>query len=87
MTAAPALVEHFFRHEYGKLVATLCRRFGVEHVEAVEDAVQGALTRGLETWPIVGLPDDPSAWLFRPMGTSCMLRVAGIKTTREAYTK
>ena len=38
----PGLVEHFFRHEYGKLVATLSRRVGVEHVAIVEDAVQSA---------------------------------------------
>ena len=58
-------VEHFFRHEYGRLVATLCRRVGVQHIEAVEDAVQGALMAALESWHIAGLPDTPSAWLFR----------------------
>ena len=59
------LVEDFFRHEYGRLVAALCRRVGVQHIEAVEDAVQGALMAALESWPIAGLPDTPSAWLFR----------------------
>ncbi len=59
------LVEHFFRHEYGRLVATLCRRVGVQHLEVVEDAVQSALMAALECWSVVGLPDSPSAWLFR----------------------
>ena len=63
--SAPQLVEDFFRHEYGRLVAILCRRVGVQHIEAVEDAVQGALMAALESWPIAGLPDAPSAWLFR----------------------
>ena len=40
---APGLVEHFFRHEYGRLVAALSRRVGVQNIEAVEDAVQSAL--------------------------------------------
>ena len=62
---APALVDHFFRHEYGRLVATLSRRVGVQHVEAVEDAVQCALMTALESWTIAGLPDNASAWLFR----------------------
>jgi RNA polymerase sigma factor (sigma-70 family) len=62
---APGPVEHFFRHEYGRLVATLSRRVGVQHIEAVEDAVQSALMTGLETWTAAGLPDNPSAWLFR----------------------
>lgn len=62
---APRLVEHFFRHEYGRLVATLTRRLGVQHLEAVEDAVQSALMSALESWTLAGLPDNPSAWLFR----------------------
>ena len=52
----PALVEHFFRHEYGKLVATLSRRVGVQHIEAVEDAVQSALMTALDVWTAAGLP-------------------------------
>jgi RNA polymerase sigma factor (sigma-70 family) len=61
----PKLVEHFFRHEYGRLVATLSRRVGVQYIEDVEDAVQSALMTALETWTIAGLPDNPPAWLFR----------------------
>jgi RNA polymerase sigma-70 factor (ECF subfamily) len=59
------LVEHFFRHEYGKLVATLSRRVGVQNIEAIEDAAQSALMTALESWRVAGLPDNPSAWLFR----------------------
>ena len=62
---APKLVEHFFRHEYGRLVAVLSRRVGVQHIEAIEDAVQSALMKALDGWPRVGLPDEPSAWLTR----------------------
>jgi len=62
---APKLVEYFFRHEYGRLVATLSRRFGVQYIEDVEDAVQSALMTALETWAIAGLPDNAPAWLFR----------------------
>jgi len=63
--STPALVEHFFRHEYGKLVATLTRRFGVVHLSDIEDAVQSALMSALTHWPATGVPDKPSAWLFR----------------------
>src|SRR5258707_3083123 len=62
---APKLVEHFFRHEYGRLVATLSRRVGLHHIEDVEDAVQSALMTALETWITAGLPENPPAWLFR----------------------
>ena len=40
-------------------------RVGVQHIEAVEAAVQSALMKALEAWTIAGLPDNPSAWLFR----------------------
>ena len=59
--SAPALVEHFFRHEYGRLVAMLSCRVGVQHVEDVEDAVQFALMKALERWTKAGLPNNPSA--------------------------
>ncbi len=63
--SAPALVAQFFRHEYGRLVATLTRRVGVHEVEAVEDAVQSAMMTALWAWTDAGLPANPSAWLFR----------------------
>jgi RNA polymerase sigma factor (sigma-70 family) len=61
----PNMVRHFFRHEYGRLVATLSRRVGVQYIEDVEDAVQSALITALETWTSADLPDNPPAWLFR----------------------
>src|SRR6185312_6424938 len=62
---APALPEHYFRHEFGRLVPVLTRRFGVHRVELCEDAVQTALLRAVQSWPQRGLPDDRSAWLYR----------------------
>ncbi len=59
------LVEHFFRHEYGRLVALLVGRAGVRHLEAVEDAVQAALLTALTRWAADGVPERPSAWLYR----------------------
>jgi RNA polymerase sigma-70 factor (ECF subfamily) len=63
--SAPPLGEHFFRHEYGRLVAMLSRRVGVRHLQAAEDAAQAALVAALESWTTGGLPENPSAWLFR----------------------
>src|SRR5947199_5224098 len=58
------LHEHLFRREAGRLVATLTRIFGVEHLALAEDVVQDAFCRALEVWPFRGVPDDPSAWLM-----------------------
>lgn len=59
------LEQHFFRHQYGHLVAVLSRRVGTHHLELVEDAVQGALLTALESWTRGAVPENPSAWLFR----------------------
>ncbi len=59
------LPEHFFRHESGRLVAVLSRRFGVHRMELCEDAVQTALLRAVQSWSQRGPPADKSAWLYR----------------------
>src|SRR5262245_34395672 len=59
------LVEHLFRHEGAKMVATLTRIFGLEHLTLAEDVVQEALARALQTWPFYGVPKNPSAWIMR----------------------
>jgi RNA polymerase sigma-70 factor (ECF subfamily) len=61
----PALVEHFFRHESGRLVALLSRALGLHHLELVEDVVQGALLKALQSWSRQGIPTEPEAWLYR----------------------
>ena len=72
MTATSGLVEHFFRHEYGRLVALLTRKVGVRHLDVVEDAVQGALLAALTGWTAQRRPDDPGAWLYRVAYNSLM---------------
>ena len=59
------LVEHLFRHESGKMVATLTGIFGIEHLNLAEDVVQEALARALQTWPYRGVPENPAAWIMR----------------------
>jgi len=69
MTERPAnvdrIVEHVFRHEYGKLTATLARAFGLDRLGVVEDIVQDALLTALNTWSFHEVPKDPTAWLHR----------------------
>jgi RNA polymerase sigma-70 factor (ECF subfamily) len=62
---APDLPDHHFRHEFGRLVSVLSRRFGVHRLELCEDAAQTALLRAIQSWPHRGPPDDKSAWLYR----------------------
>src|SRR5437763_6300357 len=59
------VLEHLFRHEGGKMVATLTRIFGIEHLSLAEDVVQEALAKALQTWPFYGIPNNPAAWIMR----------------------
>lgn len=59
------LVEHFFRHEYGRLVAVLVRSLGARRLELAEDSVQEAMRRALQSWGLGRMPDQPAAWLLQ----------------------
>jgi RNA polymerase sigma factor (sigma-70 family) len=59
------LVEHFFRHEAGRLVAVLTRIFGWRNFDLVEDMVQATLVDAMQSWRVRGVPDNPSGWVQR----------------------
>ncbi|HEU4452242.1 MAG TPA: sigma-70 family RNA polymerase sigma factor, partial [Longimicrobium sp.] len=67
--AAPAgvgaLVGHLFRHEAGRMVATLARALGPARLDLAEEVVQDAMIRALQTWPHQDVPANPRGWLFR----------------------
>ncbi len=65
MSGSHQLVEHFFRHESGRLVAILAKSLGLARLDLVEDVVQAALLKALQVWARQGIPDDPQGWLFR----------------------
>ncbi|MEO6613224.1 MAG: DUF6596 domain-containing protein [Chitinophagaceae bacterium] len=60
----PELIPHLFRTEYRKIVAVLCRLFGIEHIETAEDIVSDTFLRATELWGLKGLPENPTAWLY-----------------------
>ena len=54
--------ERAARDSYGRLVALLAARTG--DIATAADAVSEAFVAALRTWPVTGVPDDPTAWLF-----------------------
>ena len=60
---SPPIVDHLFRHQYGKMVAALTRVFGVAHLETIEDAVQDTFIKAMQAWRIQ-MPDNPEGWLM-----------------------
>jgi RNA polymerase sigma-70 factor (ECF subfamily) len=61
MHAGTAGVERVFREEYGRLIASLVRRFG--DIDIAEEAAGEALVTALEKWPATGVPPNPGGWL------------------------
>src|SRR6266853_1560781 len=59
------VVDHLFRHEAGKMVATLTRILGFENLQLAEDVVQDALLKSMQNWAFNGVPRTPSAWLMQ----------------------
>lgn len=64
------LVEHLFRHEYGRILATLLKQFGAQNIKLAEDAIQEAFLRALGNWPLKGTPENPGGWLQRVAGNA-----------------
>ncbi|HRP05337.1 MAG TPA: sigma factor, partial [Opitutaceae bacterium] len=59
----PQIVEHFFRHETGRLHGALIRILGVHNLPLAEDIAQEAMLRALRSWSMGGIPPNPSAWI------------------------
>ncbi|MEL6255146.1 MAG: sigma-70 family RNA polymerase sigma factor [Bacteroidota bacterium] len=58
------LIPHLFRTEYSKLVAVLCKVFGLTHIELAEDIVSDTFLLASESWEKNGIPDKQLAWLY-----------------------
>jgi len=54
-----------FRTEYSKIVAVLCKLFGIEYMSTAEDIASDTFLLAAETWGLKGLPQNPTAWLYK----------------------
>lgn len=58
---AHQVIEQTARNAYGRLLSYLAVNW--RDLQAVEDAMGDAFLAALETWPKIGIPDKPEAWL------------------------
>lgn len=58
------LIPNLFRTEYGKLVAVLCKAFGLSNIQVAEDIVSDTFVQAYSTWGIKGIPDNQVGWLY-----------------------
>lgn len=56
------LIEHFFRIEYGKMLAVISK---FVDFDSAEDIVQDTLMAATEHWTHRGTPPNPQAWLYK----------------------
>lgn len=82
MEGGTAAVERVFREEYGRLIASLVRRFG--DIDIAEEAASEALVVALERWPESGVPPNPGGWLTTTAGNRAIDR---IRRERQRLTK
>jgi RNA polymerase sigma-70 factor (ECF subfamily) len=73
MTDGTATVERVFREEYGRLIASLARRFG--DIDIAEEAAGEAFLAALERWPESGVPPNPGGWLTTVAGNRAIDRI------------
>lgn len=59
------LIPHLFRTEYSKIVAVLCKTFGLAHIALAEDIASDTFLKATETWGLKGTPEHPKAWLYQ----------------------
>src|SRR3954454_9847057 len=73
MQGGTAAVERVFREEYGRLMASLVRRFG--DIDIAEEAAGEALVAALEKWPESGVPPNPGGRLTTTAGNRAIDRI------------
>ena len=66
-------IEQVYRAEYGRVVASLVRRFG--DIDVAEEAAGEALLAAVEKWPTDGIPPNPGGWLTVTAGNRAIDRI------------
>ncbi len=80
------IVDHLFRHHYGKMVAILIRFFGLSHIEIIEDAVQDTFVKATLQWR-KQLPDNPEAWLTKVAKNRTIDLLRSIRAEKDRFEK
>ena len=58
-------LDHWFRHEYGRVLSIFISIYGINQIDLVEDAIHDALYKAMLIWGYKQVPDNPSAWIYR----------------------
>lgn len=82
----PKIVDHLFRHQYGKMIAVLTNFFGLSHLEVIEDAVQDTFVKATLQWRNQQ-PDNPEAWLMKAARNRTIDLLRKIRAEKDRFEK
>ncbi len=77
------LIDHLFRHYWGRAVAGLVRQFGLQFLDNIEDAVQESLLAALKSWPLRGIPQNAEGWLYSVARNRLIDELRGFRSRRD----
>lgn len=80
------VVDHLFRHQYGKMVAILIRVFGLSNIETIEDAVQDTFVKATLQWRNQ-IPENPEAWLVKVAKNRTIDLLRSIQVKKNQFQK
>jgi RNA polymerase sigma-70 factor (ECF subfamily) len=80
---ALAALDHVYRREVGRCVATMIRVLG--DVDLAEDAVAEAFTIAAEKWPATGVPPNPGGWITTTARNRAIDRLRRESTRAERH--
>lgn len=80
------IVDHLFRHQYGKMVAILIRLFGLSNIETIEDAVQDTFIKATLQWRSQ-IPENPEAWLIKVAKNRTIDILRSLKAEKNRFDK
>ncbi|TGL62313.1 sigma-70 family RNA polymerase sigma factor [Leptospira ognonensis] len=55
----------FIRKENVRITTILCKVYGFEKIDLIEDAVQEAIVAAFQSWKLRGLPENPEGWIYK----------------------
>lgn len=55
----------FIRKENVRITTILCKIYGFEKIDLIEDALQEAIVSAFESWKLRGLPENPEGWIYK----------------------
>ena len=59
------VIDQLYREYSGKLIVSLVAYFGLNNLKSAEDLVQETFLSAIQNWEMKGLPQQPSAWLYK----------------------